>query len=365
MTSSLVPIAYSVTTESVSTVERACDSPDSLCQLPIDGRSIWTTLRSKSTLYYSVAAKAGNTYRFHAETGTSAYFGMIDSAGNELSPSTAKTTSINQNIIYHATSDGTLRFWMKQPDYLGGYAEKLRAWLTVVADDPSEPGDSTISGAIVLPAGGTKSGALTLGDRDIVKFHVDSGTAFFLATTSDDTLSVKIYSPDSVIQISAKGPSSSPVALRRDANVTGTWFAVLAGAGSLNRWTASLDTANTAGSNPNSGISTARAHLADGTQLSGRLLGKDVGWIAIPLDSGIVYDITLESTDLFSTTLFTADSIPLPTSQTQPILPPTVGSPVGKVRLRQAGKLFIRIEGIRTNGLHPTEYKVRASPTGP
>ncbi len=364
-TTSLIPRAYSILAESATSTDTGCLSSDSPCTIPAEGGSIWTTLRSRTTQYHTLPAKAGNTYLFHAEIRTSSVFGLIDSTGIEQSPSTAKTISTSQNIVYHATADGTLRYWMKLPDYLGGYREPLRAWWTVVPDDISEPGDSTFSGALDLPSGGSRSGALTPGDRDAVKFHVDSGTSFSLATKADDTLSIKIFSPDSVMQKSVTGPPTSSPALRWDAKTSGTWYAVLSGAGALNRWTLSLDTASALGFGRDTTLSSAQTLAADGTSLSGRILGKDVGWVAVAMDSGALYEIGIESPDLFLAKLFTADSIALPTNQTQPILPPTVGSPVGKVRLRQSGKLFIRIEGIRTGTLTPTEYKIRASKTNP
>lgn len=335
-------------------VAGACGAFAAPCLVLGDSVSVERKLAYKEEVWFKFPARSGALYRIDGlksatNVGSVQFFASDSSALKDV-VTKDEYGSYSFRSYYPAKKDDTVLFRFSNDWYQSGVAG-IWFWVSEVRDDPSEPGDNSLAGALDLQVSDTWStGSLSQGDRDILKLELDSGKVYLLDLTATDSLHARILLPDSTEEGRADGMRST---MRYAPGASGIRYLELTGrpAALETRWSVKLRAFDADGYVPTPNLKGATALATDGIPQKRRLVGADKDWVFIEVDSGASYRFEMSSTASVDLEFFSEDSIHVGSQYTWGV------AAVQDLSLPRKGRIYV---SIAPNYTEVADYTIKA-----
>ncbi len=354
--------AYSVQIDTVPPVVAigSCGTSDNPCKMLLDGDATASRVVGSDSRWFKVPVKSGTTYRFNIRGDLMLNFKLTDSTGYSLPISARKDASPSMTFYYKSTFDGPVLLCAGYPYYLVTSSD-LYCQVSVVPVEAGDSANGTFAGAMPLVANGAgASGILTNSDRDVLRMDVDSGKVYYLEGTASDSLFTSIYTSDSILLAKLSGNASNSVKYRFSPGRSGSIYVALSGLAASQEvsWHMIAKSQVPDAYPINTSLSNAIMLPPDGSKQEHKLLGDDLDWIAVPVDSGVIYDVGIESAGWFVSALYSDDSLLLSAAGNPVNVAPSMAASVGSIKMGHKGTVYVRVAESVGTDIDPVTYKI-------
>jgi len=353
-TSSSAVLNYGVRVENFPVdVTEPDDNMTTAKSIPTDSTVVARALSDVDEDWLKFPVKAGTTYRIGwlADNNVNVY--LFGSDSTRLNYYTYSTSS---SLLQTATKDDT--WYIRTLPYSSGTtAFAVHLTVSTVANDSDEPANGTLAGARVIKTDSTAQKArIVATDKDMFQFQADSGTAYFFSSSSDYSMSFQILGGDSSVLYTTSSTSSFVYT----PSITGTLFVNAMGysSSSVFDYALAAKAYKPDSYEKDGGLSLAKPLATDGMPQAHTLLGNDDDWMAISVDSGVVYTLGMTNNNTLYTSIYTDDSLVLGSMQSNYS---GTSSSVRTFSTRRTCKVYLRVSPYSYASYPITSYEVWVS----